>query len=139
MPSRFSSRAQTVDQIVAGILKHQYKMDSMHNLREGSVDVQEFLNSLALKDGLFNIACSWVNVKPADVVCSWQELLPGLKVPHLEDVMDDVEVGDSSSSLVLCEATKNSVKEDEYEEAWMWKTNEDEALRETEIDDPALQ
>jgi hypothetical protein len=66
---------------------------------------------------------------PADLFCSWRELLPGLKVPHVEDVMDVFEVDDYSILLVLYEATKNSVKE--------WKTSEDEALRETEFDDPS--
>jgi hypothetical protein len=103
-------------------------MGIIHNLREEGVDMQEFLNSLALKDSLFDIACSWVNIKPADLFCSWQGLLPGLKVPH-EDVMDDFEIDDSSTLLVLYEATKNSVKE--------WKTNEDEALRDSEFDYPS--
>lgn len=31
--------------------------------------------------------------------------------------MDDFEVDDSSTLLVLCEATKNSAEEDEYKEA----------------------
>jgi hypothetical protein len=49
-------------------------------------------------------------------ICSWQELLPGSMVPHVEDVMVDFKVDDSYTSLVLYEATQNSVIEDEYEE-----------------------
>jgi hypothetical protein len=36
-------------------------------------------------------------------------------VPHVEDVMDDFEVDDFSTSLVQYEATQNSAKEDKYE------------------------
>lgn len=44
--------------------------------------------------------------------------------------MDDFEVDYSGTLLVLYETTKNSVKE--------WKTNEDEALRDSEFDDPNI-
>jgi hypothetical protein len=36
-------------------------------------------------------------------------------VPHVEDVMNDFKVDDSSTSLVQYEATQSSAKEDKYE------------------------
>lgn len=68
MPSSFSSGALTIGWLVAGILKCQSKIGIIHNLRG-----EEFLNIVALKDDLFHIACSYVSVKPADLICSWQE------------------------------------------------------------------
>jgi hypothetical protein len=38
-------------------------MDVLHNLREEGVDVKAFLNSLALKDVVFEVAHSWADVK----------------------------------------------------------------------------
>lgn len=109
-------------------------MSIMHNVRVEVVDVQEFLNSLAVEDSLSDVACSWANVKAIDVACTWQELLPEWKFLHGDDVIDDFEVDDSMTSHVLYAETENSVKEDEYEEDWLWELDDPSTLDDIESD-----
>jgi hypothetical protein len=72
--------------MVAGILKYQYKMGIIHNLSEECVDVQIFLNTLARKNVLCEIAYSCGNMKPHDPVHSWQNLPSGLKMRYMTSV-----------------------------------------------------
>lgn len=59
-------------------------------------------------------------------------MLSCVKVTDVEDVVDD-----PTTAFVPYESLKDNVKEDEYEDCWMWKTYEEEVMEDAEVDVPS--